>query len=43
MIMRSEHPKPQFMRSTWENLNGKWQFQIVPLPKPVINLQKKYH
>ena len=28
MIMRSEHPKPQFMRSSWENLNGKWQFQI---------------
>jgi len=28
MIMRSEHPKPQFMRKTWENLNGPWQFQI---------------
>ena len=28
MIMRSEHPKPQFKRDTWENLNGKWQFQI---------------
>ena len=28
MIMRSEHPKPQFQRDTWENLNGKWQFEI---------------
>ena len=28
MIMRTEHPKPQFMRGTWENLNGPWQFQI---------------
>ena len=28
MIMRREHPKPQFKRDTWENLNGKWQFQI---------------
>ena len=28
MIMRTEHPKPQFMRGSWENLNGPWQFQI---------------
>lgn len=28
MIYRTEHPKPQFMRENWINLNGKWQFEI---------------
>ena len=28
MIYRTEHPKPQFMRKDWVNLNGKWQFEI---------------
>ena len=28
MIYRAEHPKPQFMRSTWENLNGEWEFEF---------------
>lgn len=28
MIYRTEHPKPQFMRENWLNLNGKWQFEI---------------
>ena len=28
MIPRSEHPKPQFMRDTWMNLNGSWAFEI---------------
>ena len=28
MIYRSEHPKPQFMRDNWVNLNGTWQFEI---------------
>ena len=27
-IPRQEHPKPQFMRSNWINLNGPWQFEI---------------
>ena len=27
-IPRSEHPKPQFQRDNWVNLNGEWQFQI---------------
>ncbi len=27
-IPRPEHPKPQFERQTWENLNGPWQFDI---------------
>ncbi len=27
-ICRKEHPKPQFERSTWQNLNGPWQFEI---------------
>ena len=30
MIPRSEHPKPQFMRENWQNLNGQWQFEIDP-------------
>lgn len=25
-IPRAEHPKPQFMRDTWTNLNGNWSF-----------------
>ncbi len=25
-IPRPEHPKPQFMRDTWLNLNGAWEF-----------------
>jgi len=28
MIPRSEHPKPQFRRDNWMNLNGPWAFQI---------------
>ena len=27
-MYRSEHPKPQFMRDNWMNLNGKWQFEF---------------
>lgn len=27
-MMRTEHPKPQFMRESWQNLNGEWQFEI---------------
>ena len=30
MIPRNEHPKPQFMRKDWQNLNGQWQFEIDP-------------
>jgi len=28
MIYRVEHPKPQFERAGWKNLNGTWQFEI---------------
>ena len=28
MIYRPEHPKPQFMRENWLNLNGEWQFEV---------------
>ena len=28
MIPRSEHPKPQFCRDSWMNLNGTWAFEI---------------
>jgi hypothetical protein len=27
-IPRQEHPKPQFMRKGYINLNGQWQFEI---------------
>lgn len=27
-IPRGEHPRPQFYRPDWENLNGEWQFEI---------------
>ena len=27
-MYRSEHPKPQFERESWQNLNGVWQFEI---------------
>jgi len=28
MVFRCEHPKPQFERENWLNLNGEWQFEI---------------
>lgn len=28
MIYRTKHPKPQFQREEWLNLNGKWQFEL---------------
>jgi len=28
MIYRTEHPKPQFMRENWQNLNGLWAFEM---------------
>ena len=27
-MYRQEHPKPQFRRESWLNLNGEWQFEI---------------
>ena len=30
MIYRTEHPKPQFMRENWLNLNVEWDFQLDP-------------
>ena len=28
MIPKPEHPRPQFFRPDWVNLNGRWQFEI---------------
>lgn len=28
MIYRPEHPKPQFRRDSWQNLNGQWDFEF---------------
>lgn len=27
-VPRPEHPRPQFVRPTWLNLNGEWQFEL---------------
>ena len=27
-MYRPEHPKPQFMRENWLNLNGEWDFEL---------------
>ena len=27
-IPRPEHPKPQFRRDAWMNLNGEWAFEL---------------
>lgn len=28
LIPRPEHPKPQFFRENWRNLNGEWEFEF---------------
>ena len=28
LIPRAEHPRPQFVRSDWQTLNGSWHFEI---------------
>ena len=28
MIPKPEHPRPQFFRPDWLNLNGRWQFEV---------------
>ncbi len=28
MISRPQHPKPQFERKNWQNLNGEWEFKF---------------
>ncbi len=48
-IFRKEHPKPQFERENWLNLNGEWEFEIDNaksgeargLQKPEIALKDK--
>ena len=27
-MYRKEHPKPQFCRKNWQNLNGEWEFEF---------------
>ncbi|MBQ4036856.1 MAG: beta-galactosidase [Clostridia bacterium] len=29
-MYRTEHPKPQFQRNSWRNLNGIWEFRFDP-------------
>lgn len=34
-IPRREHPRPDFMRKDWQNLNGMWQFEIDHPDTPI--------
>ena len=27
-IPRPEHPRPDFERKSWQNLNGEWEFEV---------------
>ena len=38
-MYRPEHPRPQFERANWTNLNGKWEFEISD-KKSIDNIQK---
>ncbi len=40
MVYRTEHPKPQFVRQNWQNLNGVWQFEI---DKGVSGIERKLY
>ena len=30
LVPRPEHPRPQFVRPDWLNLNGEWEFEVDP-------------
>jgi hypothetical protein len=39
-LTRPEHPRPDFQRESWLNLNGEWQFEVdsnarAHLPCPI--------
>jgi len=36
-----EHPRPDFERSQWINLNGEWDFKFDPKDLGVKNIGKK--
>src|SRR5688572_19605481 len=40
IIPLPEHPRPDFERMLWQNLNGKWQFQFDSLDQ---GLNKKWN
>src|SRR5437660_1475119 len=39
-IPRPEHPRPDFLRQPWQNLNGRWRFAFDPRN---IGEQKRWH
>lgn len=39
-IPRPEHPRPDFQRKAWQNLNGEWQFAI---DNPKSGLEQGWH
>lgn len=41
MIPRAEHPRPDFVRKNWVNLNGEWQFAYDDANKGLV--EKWYH
>jgi len=39
-IPRPEHPRPDFKREKWLNLNGRWQFHIAPPKRGIRKVHK---
>ncbi len=39
-LPRPEHPRPDMLRETWQNLNGEWQFAFDPKDK---GLEEDWH
>lgn len=37
---RAEYPSPQFVRDSWINLNGKWQFEF---DDACVGTKQKWH
>ncbi|MDR1852629.1 MAG: hypothetical protein LBR21_08290 [Propionibacteriaceae bacterium] len=37
----NEHPRPQFSREEWLNLNGEWDYAILPTGSPLSGYQGK--
>src|SRR5690606_5787673 len=37
-----EYPRPQMQRSNWQNLNGVWQYAILPIAESEV-IPKQFH
>lgn len=36
-MFRPEYPRPSFVRETWQNLNGSWDFEILSQPQNMLD------